>query len=161
MQNRVTLDGIPQMPIGEIAALPPDQLAVLLDEADEALDRVGRVKDRIDGALDLKYGARAASARASDSKATGTVRFADGEFIIVADLPKRVKWDQTRLAEAAEIIRRHWKDDPGQYIRTELKVAEMAYGSWPAAIRRLFDPARTVETGKPSYRIEPAGKEAA
>ena len=66
-----------------------------------------------------------------------------------------------RLAEAVEIIRRDWNDDPGQYVRTELKVAETAYGSWPAAIRRLFEPARTVETGKPTYRIEPAGKEAA
>ena len=85
----------------------------------------------------------------------------DGDFVIIADLPKRVRWDQTRLAEAVEIIRRDWNDDPAQYVRTELKVAETAYGSWPAAIRQLFEPARTVETGKPTYRIEPAGKEAA
>ena len=148
------------MPISENAALPPGQLAVLLDEADEALERARRAKDRLDGALDLKYGARAASARASDIKATGTVRFADREFIIVADLPKRVKWDQTRLAEAAEIIRRDLNDDPGEYLRTELKVSETAYGSWPPAIRRLFEPARTVETGKPTYRIEQVEREA-
>ncbi len=66
-----------------------------------------------------------------------------------------------RLAEAVEIIRRDWHDDPGQYVRTELKVAETAYSSWPAAIRRLFEPARTVETGKPSYRIEAAKAEVA
>ena len=161
MHNRVTIEDIPKMPIGEIAALPPDQLALLADEAVEALDRARRVKDRLEGALDLKYGARAAAARAASGKAAGTVRIQDGGFVVIADLPKRVRWDQQRLAEAVEIIRCEWNDDPGQYVRTELKVAETAYSSWPAAIRRLFEPARTVEAGKPSYRIEPAGKEAA
>ena len=160
MHNRVTIEDIPGMPIGDIAALPIDHLVLLADEAAEALERTRRVKDRLDGALDLKYGARASAARAAGGKATGTVRFQDGDFVVIADLPKRVRWDQQRLAEAVEIIRRDWNDDPAQYVRTELKVAETAYGSWPAAIRQLFEPSRTVETGKPTYRIEPAGKEA-
>lgn len=161
MHNRVTIDDIPAMPLGDIAALPPDQLALLIEEAAGALDRARRLKDRLHGALDLKYGARACAARATGSKAIGAVRFQDGDFVVIADLPKRVRWDQTRLAEAVETIRRDWNDDPEQYVRSELKVAETAYASWPAAIRRLFDPARTVETGKPTYRIEPAKLEAA
>ena len=161
MHNRVTIEDIPGMPISDIAALPPDQLVLLADEAAEALERTRRVKDQLDGALDLKYGARASAARAADGKATGTVRLQDDDFVVVADLPKRVRWDQQRLAEAVEIIRREWNDDPAQYVRTELKVAETAYSAWPAAIRQLFEPSRTVETGKPIYRIEPAGKEAA
>jgi hypothetical protein len=161
MRNRFTLEDIPGIAIGEIAALPPDQLALLAGEAAEAMERARRVKDRLDGALDVKYGARASTARAKTGKATGTVRLADGDFVITADLPKRVRWDQARLAEAVEIIRRDWHDDPAQYVRSELKVPETAYGSWPPAIRRLFEPARTVETGKPTYRIEAAGKETA
>jgi hypothetical protein len=160
MHNRVILEDIAGMPIGEIAALPADQLALLAGEAAAALDHARRVMNRLDGALDLKYGARASDARVAGGKATGTVRFRDGDFVVIADLPKRVRWDQQRLAEAVEIIRREWNDDPAQYVRTELKVAEIAYESWPAAIRQLFEPSRTVETGKPSYRIEPAGKEA-
>ena len=161
MHNRVTIEDIPGMPIGDIATLPPDQLALLADEAVEALDRARRVKDWLDGALDLKYGARAAAARVAAGKQVGTARFEVGGFVVIADLPKRVRWDQHRLAEAVEIIRREWNDDPAQYVRAELKVAETAYSSWPAAIRQLFEPSRTVETGKPTYRIEPAGKEAA
>jgi hypothetical protein len=72
-----------------------------------------------------------------------------------------VKWDQARLAEAIEIIRRDWQDDPSHYVRSELKVAESAYSAWPEAIHRLFAPARTVETGKPCHRIEPARAEVA
>lgn len=161
MHNRVTIEDILGMPIGEIAALPADQLVLLAGEAAEALERARRVKDRFDGALDVKYGAPASTTRAKTGKATGTVRFNDGDFVVIADLLKRVKWDQTRLAEAVEIIRRDWHDDPAQYVRSELKVAEAAYSTWPAAIRQLFEPARTVETGKPTYRIEPAGEEAA
>ena len=72
-----------------------------------------------------------------------------------------MKWDQARLAEAVEIIRREWNDDPAQYVRTELKVAETAYSAWPAAVRQLFEPSRTVKLGKPRYAIEPARAQAA
>src|SRR6266511_3730944 len=159
MRDRVSLDDIPHMPVGATAALPPDQLALLMVEAAEALERAQRIKDRLDGAVDLKYRDRAAAARAAGGKSTGTIRFADGDLVVIADLPKRVKWDQAKLGEAIEIIRRDWRDDPAQYVRTEFKVAESAYSAWPEAIRRLFAAARTVETGKPCYLIELARAE--
>jgi hypothetical protein len=161
MRNRVSLDDIPHVPVGATAALPPDQLALLMVEAAEALERAQRIKDWLDRAVDLKYRDRAAAARAAKGKSTGTIRFADGDFIVVADLPKRVRWDQARLAEAVEIIRRDWQDDPAQYARIEFKIAESAYSAWPEAIRRLFAAARTVETGKPCYLIELARAEVA
>ena len=36
--------------------------------------------------------------RAEQRKDTGTVRFTDGDVTIVSELPKRVEWDQDRLA---------------------------------------------------------------
>jgi hypothetical protein len=161
IRNRVTLGDIPDMAVGAIAALPVDQLALLAEEARNAFDRSKRLKDWLDGAIELKYRDRAAAARAGEGKASGTVRFEDGDFVIVGDLPKKVRWDQPKLAEAVEIIRRDWNDDPSQYVRTEIRVSEAAYNAWPEAIRRLFELARTVETGKPSYRIEPVRAEVA
>jgi hypothetical protein len=35
--NRITLDDLPTMPVGEIAALPGDQLVLLKQDADERL----------------------------------------------------------------------------------------------------------------------------
>jgi hypothetical protein len=159
--NRVSLDDIPHLPLGATAALPPDQLALLMAEAAEALEQARRVKDWLDAAVDHKYRDRAAAARAAKGKRTGTIRFADGDFVVVADLPKRVRWDQAKLAEAIEIIRRDWQEDPSQFVRMEIKVPESAYAAWPEAIRRLFAPARTVETGKPTYCIEPVRAEVA
>lgn len=158
IRNRVRLDDLAGMETGAIATLPVDQLALLAGEAQEALDRAKRIKERLDGALDRRYGERAAALRRSDGRDTGTARIEDGGFVVVADLPKRVKWDQSRLAAIVERIR-DAGEDPSEYVATELKVSERAYGVWPSSIRTAFEPARTVETGKPVYRIDPPKQE--
>lgn len=112
------------------------------------------IDDKVRAALDRKYGARARQRRAEERKDTGVVRFEDNGFIIVADLPKRVKWDQARLKHAVEIIRSGWGDDPAEYVKVKLEVSEAAFANWPRPVRELFIPARTVETGRPLYRIE-------
>src|SRR5690606_8814106 len=49
-------------------------------------------------AVALKYGDRAHATRQAAGKDTGTVRFDDGAVTVIADLPKRVDWDQDKLA---------------------------------------------------------------
>ena len=95
---------------------------------------------------------RAIGARAAAGKDTGTVRFQDGNVEVTADLPKKVEWDQCRLAALAEQIR-SGGEDPGEYVEVSFKVAERAYAAWPERIRGAFEPARTVRTGKPTYRL--------
>ena len=112
------------------------------------------IEDKVRSALDRKYGTRAQQRRAEENKDTGTVRFEDNGFVVIADLPKRVKWDQEKLKHAAEIIRSGWGDDPADYIKVKLEVSEAAFANWPRPVRELFIPARTVETGRPVYRIE-------
>jgi hypothetical protein len=60
-------------------------------------------------------------------------------------LPKKVDWDQTRLAALSEQIRAGG-EDPGQYVEVSFKVSERAYTAWPDRIRTAFEPARTVRT---------------
>ena len=151
--NRLTLDAVPLTPIGEIAALPAEQLALLQQEAADALAKVKRLKDWLDSGIDLKYRDHAAALRRSAGKDTGTVRIENGDVVVVADLPKRVKWEQARLSEIVERIRAGG-DDPSEYVTIEFAVSERVYGAWPNTIRAVFEPARGVETGKPSYRFE-------
>jgi hypothetical protein len=158
IRNRVCLDDLAGMEIDAVAALPVDQLALLAGEAQGALDRAKRIKERLDGALDLRYGERAAALRRREGRDTGTARIEDGGFVVVADLPKRVKWDQAQLAAIVEQIRAAG-EDPSEYVAIEFKVSERAYGAWPSSIRTAFEPARTVETGKPVYRIDPLKQE--
>ena len=150
--NHPTLDSIRRLPIGEITKLPADHLALLQEDARAAIEAVKRASDRIDGAIALRYEQRAIAARADQRKDTGTVRFADGDVTIVADLQKRVEWDQARLAAVVERIRTAG-DDPTEYVEIIYKVAERAYTAWPGHIRDAFSAARTVRTGKPTFKL--------
>ena len=150
--NRPTLDALRYLPVGEVIALPAEHLALLQSDAREALDAAKRTLDWIEGAIALRYEQRAVGARAAAGKNTGIVRFEDGSVEVAVDLPKRVEWDQRRLAALAEQIRAGG-EDPGEYVEVSFKVAERAYAAWPERIRNAFEPARTVRTGKPSYRL--------
>ena len=153
MPNRPALGDLLVMEPSAIAALPTDVLAILASEAAATVAHANAIQDRLDGALDLKFGSRAAAARRAQGKDVGTVRFDDGDFVVIADLPKRVRWDQAQLAAIVDRIRAAG-EDPAEYVATERKVSERVYGAWPESIRAAFAPARTVQPGKPVYRIE-------
>ena len=97
--NRPQLGDIRTMPIGEIAALPAAVLALLQEEAEDAAKAARSLADWLNGAIALRYGDRAAAARRAEGKDTGTVRFDDDEVTVIADLPKRVEWDQAELGD--------------------------------------------------------------
>ena len=73
---------------------------------------------------------------------------------VVADLPKRVDWDQEKLAAMVARIRAAG-DNPAQYVDITIKVPERKYTAWPDAIREGFEPARTVKTGTLKITLEP------
>ena len=150
--NRITLDNLTTMPAGEIAALPADQLALLKQDADERLRAAKNLSDWLDGAIALKYGNQAQDARRAEGKDTGTVRLQDGQVTVVAELPKRVDWDQALLAGLVERIRADGAD-PAEYVDIAFSVPERKYTAWPKDIRQEFEPARTVRTGKPKFRL--------
>ena len=150
--NRPTLDALRHMPVSDVIALPAEHLALLQTDAREALEAAKRMQDWIEAAIALRYEQRAIGARAAAGKDTGTVRFQDGAVEIAVDLPKKVDWDQTRLAALSEQIRAGG-EDPGQYVEVSFKVSERAYAAWPDRIRTTFEPARTVRTGRATYRL--------
>jgi hypothetical protein len=118
--------------------------------------RTKAAKTRFDAALVLRYASRAAEERQAAGKDTGMIRFDDGDFIVIADLPKRVDWDQDRLAAMVERIRAAG-DDPAEYVDIAFKVPERKYAAWPEAIRAGFEPARLVRTGTLKIEIVPQG----
>lgn len=154
ISNHITLDDIHRMPVGQIAALPADQLAMLKDAAVEQSKQAKMVADWIDGAISLKYAARAAEIRRDAGKDTGTIRFEDGGVTVIADLPKRIVWDQEKLAEIAQNIADSG-EDPSEFIDTTLKVSERKYAALPESWRKGFEPARTVRTGTLKITLEP------
>ena len=148
--NHITLGDLRTMQIAAIVALPPEQLALLQDAASEALRSAKATSDWLDGAIALKYGDQAQDARRVEGKYTGTVRLQDGPVTVVAEIPKRVDWDQAMLAGLVERIRADGAD-PAEYVDIAFSVPERKYTAWPKDIRQEFEPARTVRTGKPKF----------
>ena len=150
--NRPRLEAIRNLPIGEIAQLPTEHLALLQEDAAAAFDASKQLKEWVDSAIALRFADQAQALRREAGKDTGTVRFDRDGVTVVADLPKKVDWDQTLIADVVERIRAAG-DDPNQYVDVAIKVPERKYTAWPDHIRRQFEPARTVKTGKPSISL--------
>jgi hypothetical protein len=156
--NRPHLDDMLRLPVDEVLALPAAHLALLQEDAATALDEAKRNRDWIESVIAARYGQRAVALRAEQRKDTGSVRFTDGDVSIVADLPKRVEWDQSRLAAVVDRIRAAG-DDPAEYVEITYKVPERAYTAWPEHIRTAFTAARTVRTGKATFKLTLTGAE--
>ncbi len=152
MSNRIQLEELRAMPVGEIAALPAQQLALLQEDAETALQAAKTLKEWLDGAIGLRFAEKAHTARRDAGKDTGTVRLVEDGVVVIADLPKRVDWDQDQLAALVERIRVEG-DDPAEYVDVAFKVPERKYAAWPSAIRAAFEDARTVRTGKPVFKL--------
>lgn len=151
-QNLPSFTELATWPVGDIAALPADALASLQKEADDALRVTKANKMRIDDALIAKYAVASAAYRRAAGKDTGTVRIQDELVTIVADLAKRVDWNQTTLAGLVEQINGDG-DDPTEYVDITFKVSERKYNAWPNHIKATFKEARTVRTGKESFKL--------
>ena len=152
MSNRIHLEDIRAMPVGEIAALPAQQLALLQEDAEAALAAARADKDRLDGAIERRFAEQAQTARQTAGKDTGTVRLVEDGVVILAELPKRVAWDQDQLGALVERIRAEG-DDATEYVDIAFKVPERKFAAWPAHIRERFAAARTVNTGKPVFKL--------
>ena len=149
--NTPGLADLPIMPLGEIAALPATELLRLQEEAETPpVDIVRLAKDRLEGGIAERYRDRAELARAAAGKETGTVRIDDGAVMVVADLPKKVVWDQAELARMAARIAAA-DEDPAEYLETSYRVPERKFTAWPSALRDGFARrARSARASRPT-----------
>jgi hypothetical protein len=147
------LDEIGQLSMAELDALSLAQLDHLIRLVSEVRDTARHYEGALHSTLNNRFAQQAQQLRQEAGKSTGTVRFEVDGYLIVADLPKRPEYNQVKLKEAVEALRK-WGEDPENYVGIEIKVAESKYTAWPPGIQQLFEPARTVKTGKPSYKLE-------
>ena len=153
-KNSITIDHLRTMPIGQIAALDPAQLARLQAEAIEAVSAAKLTKDLLDGVLGHKYSDQAMELRHQKGKDFGTVRFDDGDVTVISDLPKKPVWDQKLLSDIVQKIQEAG-DDASEYVETAFKISESKFTAWPKHIRHIFEPARTLKTGKSGFKLSP------
>ena len=139
-------------PAGTLAQQPAELLFSNKNAAADLLASGKALSDHIDQALDFKWSERARKLRHDAGKDTGVVHFDDGNVRVTADLPKKVDWDQARLAEITRRITDSG-DDAKQYVEISYRVSETKFNAWPETLKSAFEAARTVKSGKPSYRL--------
>ena len=150
--SAITLQEASTKPIGHLSRLSSEELFALKHEAACGLIAAKSLVAHLDQALNSKYQDRAQRLRLEAGKDCGAVTFTDERVKITAELPKQVEWDQALLASTAKRIAQNG-DDPAEFIETSYRVSETKYNAWNAALRKAFDPARTVKTGKPAYKL--------
>ncbi len=139
-------------PAGTLAQQPAELLFSIKNAAADLLASGKALSDHIDQAIDFKWSERARNLRHDAGKDTGVVHFDDGNVRVTADLPKKVDWDQARLSEITRRITDSG-DDAKQYVEISYRVSETKFNAWPETLKSAFEAARTVKSGKPSYRL--------
>lgn len=151
-------DQVLATPAGELAELQAETLFQLKNDAADLLSAARAIVEHIDRALEIKYAEQARALRLAAGKDTGVVHFSDGHVRITADLPKKVEWDQKLLAKIAKRIA-EGGEDPADYVEISYRVSEAKFNAWPQTLKSVFEPARTLKTGKPSFRLALVGEE--
>ena len=150
--NRPIPEQILSTPVGDLALQSSELLYQFKNDAADLLALAKATVDHLDRALDLKYAKRAHELRLAAGKDTGVVHFDDGQVQVTADLPKKVEWDQKKLAD---LVRRMTAngDNPAEYVEISYRVSETKFNAWPETLKSAFAPARTLKTGKPGFRL--------
>jgi hypothetical protein len=157
MSNRVTLEQLLEMDSEAFNALPADQIEMLFEDVATLKARAKQLDDRLYYLLDKRFSGQAATLRQADGKDTGTVRIPLGNLVVLADLPKKVEWDEEGLVNV-EFNLLAQGEPVDEYIKVRRTVAENAYTNWPTSLQAMFAPYRTVGTGKATYKLEAAKK---
>lgn len=147
------LEEVGNFVMAELETLPLAEIDRLIHRVTSAEETARQYKHLLHAVMHHRFSERAQKLRQDAGKTTGTVRFEDDGYMVVADLPKRPEYDQKKLKDAVNALRK-WGEDPESYVSVEIKVSETKYSAWPPAVRQLFEPARTLKTGKPSYKLE-------
>ena len=143
---------LPDLSVSQIAGLPHQRLQELDITLNELATWVKQSRERVNAALDQRYGEKGRAALLDSGRDFGVSHLSDGQLRVTYELPKRVSWDQKKLAEIAERIVASG-ERVQDYIDADLSVSETRFNSWPPALKEQFAAARTVKPGKASFRI--------
>jgi RNA polymerase sigma-70 factor (ECF subfamily) len=83
----------------EISELDVHDLMDLSDQVAKLISHAKELKEKLDDALHLRFSETVKNNLRNENKDTGTTRFFDGAFQIVAEVPKKVTWDNEKMEE--------------------------------------------------------------
>ena len=158
MNNEIDLVGLGDMSSDELQNLTLEQLHEILAWVKRSKNDIRGYESSLHLELAARFKARAAQVRSSLGKESGAARFTHDGFTVLADLPKRVEYDQKKLQLAVDELRAQGKD-PLDYVAFEISITEAAWNSFDSVGRGCFQDARTVKTGKQTFELIKLGSD--
>lgn len=148
--DNLTTEMLESMDVEELAELSPETLDALFWKVNDELTTAKRRDHRLHQVFERRYGAKASEALLKDGRDTGTIHLADGRFDVTVTRPKRVKWDNSKLRSALDMLD---PEEARHLAKVEVKIDERKFAAASPRIQALFSDARTVETGKATYSL--------
>lgn len=151
--NRViNIDKLLETPTGSIASYSPKLLYDLQIRVNNHLNRTKKAKAWLENAIGFKYDPIFRAKRLRMEKDTGVVHIEDMNYRITSEIKKKVIWEQEALANlAAEIAKSG--EDIADYIDIIYIVPERRYNDFADSVKKMFDKARQLELGNPTYTL--------
>jgi RNA polymerase sigma factor (sigma-70 family) len=134
----------------EIGALAVGDLMDLSDQVAKLTSHAKELKEKLEDGLNLKFSEAVKNNLHSENKDTGTTRFFDGAFQIIAEVPKKVTWDQEKMEE---LIKRLPDERRKAIVKISYAIEERKYSELPHEYQELFREARTITPGKTKFQI--------
>jgi hypothetical protein len=134
----------------EISVLEINDLMELNEQIVNLNTHAKELKEKLDDGLNLRFSEAVKNNLRSENKDTGTTRFFDGAFQIVAEVPKKVTWDNEKMEE---LVKRIPEDRRKSFVKVVYSIEERKYSALPHEYRELFKEARTITPGKTRFQI--------
>jgi DNA-directed RNA polymerase specialized sigma24 family protein len=134
----------------EISALEVHDLMDLNDQVAKLISHTKELKEKLDDGLNLRFSEAVKNNLRSENKDTGTTRFFDGAFQIIAEVPKKVTWDAEKMEE---LVKRIPDDRRKDIVKISYSIEERKYSALPFEYQELFREARTITPGKTKFQI--------
>jgi hypothetical protein len=123
--------------------------AVLVEQMEAVQGHLSAVREQIIDTVAVNLD----KVRGLQGKQFGAVNANIDKFDVTQTVAKKVTWDQEMLADIWTRIEAHG-DNPSDFIKQVLKVAEKSYGNMEPEVQAIFAPARTIEEGATTYKFK-------
>jgi hypothetical protein len=130
----------------EISALDVHDLMDLHDQITKLTSHAKELKEKLDDGLSLRFSESVKDSLRRENKDTGTTRFFDGAFQIVADVPK--SGCTTGISKIVRVRHALPEDRRRAFVKVVYSIEERKYSALPYEYQELFKEARTITPGK-------------
>jgi hypothetical protein len=134
----------------EISRLEIRDLRDLNEQMAKLASHTRELKEKLEDGMNLRFSESVKNNLRSENKDTGTTRFCDGAFQIIAEVPKKVTWDPEKMEE---LVKRIPDERRKEIVKITYAIEERKYSSLPHEYQEMFREARTITPGKTKFQI--------